>query len=138
MSKPSFTFPGPVALRQSPWFDLGRLAELRDRHQQVLERSRAAQAAVKECARTLGMLKSTAGTHPGAVEVLNGPVEALFHLTMDELRTLQISPQDVQNIHARAKQLERLTAEAEILRECVKASVHYQSQLEAFAKARNL
>ncbi len=84
------------------------------------------------------MLKSTAGTHPGAVEVLNGPVEALFHLTMDELRTLQISPQDVQNIHARAKQLERLTAEAEILRECVKASVHYQSQLEAFAKARNL
>ncbi len=130
--------PGQVAPVRTVWYDLDRLAELRDRHQVLIEKARTARAAVAEAARTLASARSTAGTHPAAIEALSKPIAELSQLTVADMAALQISSRDIQQIQFGEKRLARLTAEVESLRIQMAQSNEFVSRLEAYAKAKNL
>lgn len=136
--KMSESFSYPTIYAPSPWHDFERLAELRDRHRQLHENARAAREAVKEAARSLGMLKTSAGTHPAAIEALNRPLEKLARLTVGELANLQISPRSIQLIQVGEKRLARLTLESEMLRVKVVQSNAFMAKVEVYAKEHNL
>lgn len=127
-----------LSLAPSVAIDLERLAELRDRHQRVLEEYRRACAAVQEASKNLARLRADAATHPTAADVLRKPSDELRKYTVEQLTDLQISPQIVAQLQVGEKRLARLTAARDALSERVQRSTKFSERLEAFAKARNL
>lgn len=100
-------------------YNLDRLAELRDRHTQTLENYRRAGAAVKEAAKSLARLRTTA---------------ASIAVTMASTTP----PRTVQQIKSAETRLARLTAERDALKDGVAQSSAFSARLENFARERNL
>jgi hypothetical protein len=118
--------------------DLNRLAELRDRHEQLLEEYRRAVDAVQEAVRILARLRTDGATHPAAADLLRKPSEYLRKLAVEQLTELQISPRIVQQIQAAESRIGRLTAARDLLHDDVVRSTKFATRLEAFAKEMNL
>lgn len=119
-------------------FDLLRLAELRDRHQRVLEDYRRASVAVQEAVKSLARLRAEAATHPTAAEILRKPAEELNKFSIEQLTELQISPLAVQQIQAAEVRLSRLIAARDAMKAPLDRSIKFNERLEAFTKAHNL
>ena len=127
--------PAPVQAAQC---NAERLAELRDRHAQLLEEYRRAGAAVQEAVKNLARLRMEAATHPAAADMLRKPSEYLQKLTVEQLTELQISPRVVQQIQVAESRIARLTTARDLIQEDVTQSTKFNARLEAFAKAMNL
>jgi len=138
MAKSTALLPGQVSQPRTVWYDLDRLAELRDRHAALVGRARAARAAVVESTRVLASARATAASHPVAVKALSGPASALSKLTVGELTAIQVSSRDIQRIQVADKRHSRLSAEANVLIQQVRQSNEFMAQLEAYVKAKNL
>jgi hypothetical protein len=138
MSKRAYSLPNFSGKPDAAQCDLDRLAELRDRHEQLLEEYRRAVDAVQEAVRILARLRTDGATHPAAADLLRKPSEYLRKLTVEQLTELQIAPRIVQQIQTAESRIGRLTAARDSLQEKVTRSTKFATRLEAFAKGMNL